>query len=169
MVYANGTAINSFKHPANTKKNNTSITQHSQQAAGAAPAFWELKTLLRQNNVHPRVQRELLEANASVHAFVSWLLFVASPRGRRLSDPLGYALSQLRHDPVGEPQGGFRQFANLPPTELLLLIDSTPSHAYEYSRPIHHPLAPAWKETMGLHNPRLSAAQAILFGEGDHQ
>jgi hypothetical protein len=169
MVDANGTALNSLKHPANTKKNNTSITQHSQRAEGAVPAFWELKSLLRQNNVHPKVQRELLDANASVHAFVSWVLFVVSPRGKRLSDPLGYALSQLRQDPLGEPQGEFRQFASLPPAELLLLIDSTPTQAYEYSKQIKHPLAPVWHELMGSHNPRLTTARAILFGEGDHQ
>jgi hypothetical protein len=169
MVDANGTDLNSFKHSLNTKKINTSTTQHNKEAAGAVPDFWELKTLLQQNNVHPKVQRELLEANASVHAFVSWVLFVASPQGRRLSDPLGYALSQLRQDPLQEPRGGFRQFANLPPSKLLLLIDSTPTRAYEYSKQINHPLAPAWKRTIGLQNPRLVAARAILFGEGDLQ
>jgi hypothetical protein len=169
MLDANGTDLNSFKHSLNTERVNTSTTQHSQRTAGAVPAFWELKTLLRQNNVHPKVQRELLEGQASVHAFVSWALFAASPQGRRLSDPLGYALSQLRQDPLQEPRGGFRQFAILPPAELLLLIDSSLTHAYEYSKQINHPLAPAWKQTMGSHNPRLTAARAILFGEGDPQ
>jgi len=32
---------------------------------------------LQQNDVHPKVQRELLEMEASVHAFVSWVLFAA--------------------------------------------------------------------------------------------
>ena len=169
MVDANGTDLNSFKLPVNTNKNNTSITQHSRAAAEAGQAFWQLKTLLQQNNVHPKVQRELLKEQASVHAFVSWVLFAASPQGRRLSDPLGYALSQLRQAPLQEPRGRFRQFANLPPAELLLLIDSTPTHAYESSKQINHPLAPAWKQTMGLQNPRLTAARAILFGQGDHQ
>ncbi len=114
MLDANGTDLNTFKHLLNTKRTNTSTTQHSQQAAGAVPSFWELKTLLQQNNVHPKVQRELLEGQASVHAFVSWVLFAASPQGRRLSDPLGYALSQLRQDPLQEPRGGFRQFVVLP-------------------------------------------------------
>jgi hypothetical protein len=169
MLDANGTDLNSFKHPLNTNNKNTSTTQHNQEAAGAAPDFWELKTLLQKNNVHPKVQRELLDAKASVHAFVAWVLFVASPQGRRLSDPLGYALSQLRQDPLQEPRGGFRQFANLSPAELLLLIDSTPTHAYEYSKQINHPLAPAWRRTIGLHSPRLIAARAILFGEGANE
>jgi hypothetical protein len=169
MVDANGTDLNSFKHPLNTNKKNTSTTKHNKEAAGVAPDFWELKTLLHQNNVHPKVQRELLNAKASVHAFVSWVLFVASLQGRRLSDPLGYALSQLRQDPLQEPRGGFRQFANLSPAELLLLIDSTPTHAYEYSKQINHPLAPAWKRMIGLHSPRLIAARAILFGEGANE
>jgi DnaA-like protein len=169
IVDANGTDLNSFKHSLNTRKINTSTTQHNKEAAGAVPDFWELKTLLHQNNVHPKVQRELLDANVSVPAFVSWVLFVASPQGRRLSDPLGYALSQLQQNPLQEPRGGFRQFANLRPSELLLLIDSTPTHAHEYSKQISHPLAPVWKRMIGLHNPRLIAARAILFGEGANE
>jgi hypothetical protein len=172
MVDANGTDLNSFKHPFNTYKNNTSTTQHVKgraEAVKAAPSSWDLKTLLQQNNVHPKVRRELLEAKASVRAFVSWVLFVASPQGRRLSDPLGYALSQLRQDPLQEPKGSFRQFANLPPAELLVLIDSTPTQPYQYPKHINHPLALAWKQTMGSHNPRLAAARIILFGEGDLQ
>jgi hypothetical protein len=169
MVDANGSDLNSFKHPLNTYKDNTSTTQHRKPATEAVPAFWELKSLLQQNNVHPKVQRELLEAKVSVQAFIAWVLFVASPQGRRLSDPLGYALSQVRQDPLQSPRGAFRQFANLPPDELLRLIDSTPTHAYEYSKQINHPLAPDWNQTMGSHNPRLTAARAILFGEGDPQ
>lgn len=65
-------------YPERNQKN-TSTTQHARNAADAVPAFWELETLLQQNDVHPRVQRELLEAQASAHAFVSWVLYVASP------------------------------------------------------------------------------------------
>jgi hypothetical protein len=166
MVGANGSVLNTLKHPLNTDTKNTSSTQHNQTAA-PAPSFWELKPLLQQNNVHPKVQRELLDAKASVHAFIAWILFVASPQGARLSDPLGYALSHLRQDALTVPYGSFRQFASLPPAELLVLIDSTPTHRYEFKQPIQHPLAQAWKKTMGSHNPRLSQAREILFGEGD--
>ena len=168
MVDANGTALNSFKHPLNTDKKNTSTTQHADRAAAeaVAPDFWELETLLQQNDVHPKVQKELLEVQASVHAFVSWVLYVASPQSGNLSDPLGYAISRLREHALREARGVFRQFADLPPAELLMLIDSTPTRAYELPTKIEHPLAHAWKKAMGSNNPALSVVREILFGEG---
>ncbi len=169
MVDANGSVFNSFKHPKNTFKKNTSTTQHANSkaagAAGVAPQFWELESLLQKNDVHPKVQRELLEMQASVHAFVSWMLYVASPQSGNLSDPLGYALSRLREHPLKEARGVFRQFADLPPAELLGLIDATPTGGYQLPPPYDHPLAPAWKKAMGTTNRRLPAVRAILFGE----
>lgn len=169
MLDANGGDLNSFKHPRNTDKKNTSTTQHAHaktaEAAGVAPQFWELESLLQQNDVHPKVQRELLDAQASVHAFVSWVLYVASPDSGNLSDPLGYALSRLREHPLKEARGVFRQFADLPPSELLELIDSTPTGGYQLLPSYKHPLASAWKKAMGSSNRRLPAVRAILFGE----
>lgn len=170
-VDANGTALNSFKHPLNTNKENTSTTQHTENSAGVVedvPLFWELETLLQQNDVHPKVQRELLEVQASVHAFVSWVLYVASPQSGNLADPLGYALSRLREHPLREARGIFRQLADLPPAELLMLIDSTPTRAYELPTRIEHPLAHDWKKAMGSNNARLTAVRVILFGEGEN-
>jgi hypothetical protein len=170
MVDANGSVLNSFKHPLNTDKKNTSTTQHvhAKPAAGAPP-FWELEALFEQNDVHPKVQRELLEAQASVQAFVSWVLYVASPGSGNLSDPLGYTLSRLREHPLREARGIFRQLADLPPAELLGLIDSTPTQGYELPRPYDHPLAPAWKKAMGFSNRRLPAVRVILFGEREDE
>ncbi|MBI5964066.1 MAG: hypothetical protein HY863_11365, partial [Chloroflexi bacterium] len=171
MVDANGTALSSLKHPLNTNKNNTSTTQHARcaKAAGAAPDFWELETLLQQNDVHPKVQRELLEVQASVHAFVSWVLYVASPQSGNLADPLGYAISRLREHSLREARGVFRQLADLPPAELLMLIDTTPTRAYEIPTQINHPLAHAWKKAMGSNNPLLPAVRVILFGEKENE
>jgi hypothetical protein len=115
------------------------------------------------------VQRELLEVEASVHAFVSWVLYVASPQSGNLSDPLGYAISRLREHPLREARGIFRQLADLSPAELLALIDSTPTRAYELPKQTNHPLAHAWKKAMGSNNPRLTAVRMILFGEGANE
>ncbi|MFT3892733.1 MAG: hypothetical protein QM730_13970 [Anaerolineales bacterium] len=87
------------------------------------PDFWEMENLLQQNDVHPKVQRELLDVQASVHAFVSWVLYAASPQSGKLLDPLGYAISRLREHALKEARGVFRQFADLPPAELLELIE----------------------------------------------
>jgi len=166
---ANGSVLNSFKHPLNTDKKNTATTQHKQTAGTVAPDFWELESLLQQNDVHPKVQKELLEVQASVHAFVSWVLYVASPASGNLSDPLGYALSRLREHPLREARGVFRQLADLPPAELLALIDATPTRAYALPTKIEHPLAHAWKKAMGSDNPRLPVVREILFGEGTRE
>ncbi len=170
MVDANGTVLNTIKHVPNTEKKNTSTTQHAfgEKTGEAVPQFWELHVLLQQNDVHPRVQKELLDVQASVHAFVSWVLYVASPKSGNLSDPLGYALSRLREHPLREARGVFRQFADLTPAELLMLMDSTPHSAYALPTQIEHPLAHAWKKAMGSHNPMMTQVHKILFGnEGE--
>ncbi len=170
MVDANGTALNTIKHVPNTEKKNTSTTQHAfgEKTGEAVPQFWELDVLLQQNDVHPKVQKELLEVQASVHAFVSWVLYVASPKSGNLSDPLGYALSRLREHPLREARGVFRQFADLTPAELLMLMESTPHSAYALPKQVEHPLAQTWKKAMGSHNPMMTQVHKILFGtEGE--
>jgi len=166
MLDANGSALNTIKHVPNTDKKNTSTTQHARSAKAEeeVPSFWVLESLLGQNDVHPKVQKELLDVQASVHAFVSWVLYVASPQSGNLSDPLGYALSRLREHPLREARGAFRQFADLPPSELLLLIQSTPHSSYALPGQVEHPLARVWKKAMGSHNPMMPQVYKILFG-----
>ena len=133
------------------------------------PLFWELEVLLQQNDVHPRVQKELLEVQASVHAFVSWVLYVASPKSGNLSDPLGYAISRLRENPMQEARGVFRQFADLPPAELWRLMETAPSRAYDCSKSVDHQLAHAWRKTMGIRNAMMAQVRSILFGTDEEE
>lgn len=168
MVGANGGDLNTYKHPLNTYREITSTTQNANPGATTdTPHFWELKTLLEQNDVHPKVQRELLETQASVHAFVSWVLYAASPWSGKLSDPLGYALSRLREHPLKEARSPFRQLADLSPEELLKLIGSTPQGRYKMPPRCDHPLAGAWKKAMGSNNRMLPAVRQILFAQGE--
>ena len=176
MVDANGGDLNTYKHPLNTSIKITSTTHpltgtrnSNPGATTAIPDFWELKSLLEQNDVHPKVQRELLEVQASVHAFVSWVLYAASPSSGRLSDPLGYALSRLREHPLKEARSPFRQLADLPPEELLELIATTPLGRYKLPPQCDHPLAGSWKKAMGSNNRMLPAVKEILFGIGDDE
>lgn len=165
MADANGSDLSTYKHPLNTSIKITSTTQNENAGATAdIPDFWELKSLLEQNDVHPKVQRELLEVQASVHAFVSWVLYAASPLSGRLSDPLGYALSRLREHPLKEARSPFRQLADLLPDELLELIGSTPQGRYKIPPQCDHPLAGSWKKAMGSNNRMLPAVKEILFG-----
>jgi hypothetical protein len=73
----------------------------------------------------------------------------------------------MREDSLQEARGIFRQLADLPPGELLALIDSTPIQFYEFPKQINHPLAHSWKQVIGSHNQLLPVVRAILFGEGD--
>ena len=171
LLDANGGVKSTLNTASNTQKKNTATTQHARNSAAVAavaavPHFWELGKLLQQNDVHPKVQRELLEMEASVHAFVSWVLFAVSEQSGHLSDPLGYALSRIREHPLKEARGIFRQLADIPPAELLGLFDSSATRRYDIPVPYNHSLAPAWKQAMGSQNRRLPAARAILFGEG---
>ena len=165
MAGANGSDLNSLNHPVNTHQEITSTTKNNRPGATTpVPDFWELKTLLEQNDVHPKVQRELLEVQASVRAFVSWVLYAASPTSGKLSDPLGYALSRLREHPLKEARSPFRQLADLPPEELLELIGSTPQGRYKMPLPCNHPLAGSWKNAMGSNNRMVPVVKEILFG-----
>ncbi|MBX3039043.1 MAG: hypothetical protein KF758_19180 [Anaerolineales bacterium] len=169
IVDADGTDLNSLKHRSNTNKNNTATTQHRHQAAGAVPKFWELKTLLQQNDIHPKVQKELLEVQASVHALVSWVLYAVSPQSGKLFDPLGYAISRVREHPFQEARGVFRQLADLPPAELLQLINATQTRLYDLPTPTDHPLEQVWQTTMGFNNSAIPLVRTILFGNGANE
>ena len=68
--------------------------------AVAVPPSWVFRKILIQSRVHSKVMKELLEKNASVHTFVSWLLYAFSPAGEGIQSPLSYALASLRDNPV---------------------------------------------------------------------
>jgi hypothetical protein len=97
------------------------------------------------------------------------VLYVASPKSGNLSDPLGYALSRLREHPLHEARGVFRQFADLPPAELWRLMESTPHRAYAHPKRVEHPLAHAWKKTMGSRNAMMAQVRSILFGTDEEE
>jgi hypothetical protein len=167
MAGANGTVKNSFKHLKNTHTANTATTQHGDLEAGAAaPLRFELRRLLGQNKVHPRVQKELLDCGARVHAFVSWVLYAGSPEGRFIADPLGYTLSRLRQDPQSGAGGAFDQFADLPPGDLLALLDEAASSPLGLGPASRHPCAASWQAVMGYPGRSLDAVRQILFGKG---
>jgi hypothetical protein len=169
MVDANGTVKSTLKHLLNTQRENTPTTQHAEEADATAPANWELKTLLRHNNVHPKVQRELLEAQASVQAFVSWVLYTASSEGKWISDPLGYTISRLREDQIRGAGHAFDQLAALTPKDLKNLIDLFLANPLGISPRSTRPYAAIWREAMISNHESLKTVRTILFGKGGHE
>jgi hypothetical protein len=130
----------------------------------AAPSDWNLRKLLLQGNAHPRVVKELLSANASAQAFVSWLLFACSPAGRGIQRPVAYALSSLKEDPVRGAGQAFDALAALPPAELVRLIHWSiqSSGRFGFGDPSGNGL---WDQTMGASGEH-AVLLAILLGDG---
>jgi hypothetical protein len=112
----------SLKHvnPSSTTQEKITPTTPN-TAAVVPPPRWDLKKLLVQNHVHPKVTKELLHKNVSPRTFISWLLYACSPAGEGINNPLAYALASLREESVQEPGNAYDQLAALPPKELIKL------------------------------------------------
>jgi len=147
----------------NTPNRITSTTEDG--PAVAVPPSWVLQKILIQSRVHPKVMKELLENNASVLAFVSWLLYACSPAGDGIQNPLSYALASLRDNPDRGPGGAYDRLAALPPAEFVRLVRwsiNRVSRKYELQ-----PTSSGnelWEKTVGA-SERHAILLAILLGE----
>ena len=159
MPAANGGVLNTLNTHLNTQEKTPPTTQ---ELAGGRR--WDLKSLLQENEIHPRVRKELLESQASAQAFVSWVLYAMSPSSGKLTDPLGYAISRLRDDPKRAARGAFSQLAALSPDELRKLFEM-PQGKYAALDDESPAMADDWLAVMGKENGRLPVARQILFGE----
>jgi hypothetical protein len=160
MVGADGGVKNSIKHSPTTDRASTSNT------AGAVtePASWNAKPLLQQNHVHPKVQQQLLEAQVSAQALVSWILYAASKEAKWISDPLGYAISRLRMEPQKGAGAPFDRLAALPPRELKVWLDRALEDPFAMSRLVDSRQEGDWPATMSPTPCVLNAVRDILFG-----
>ncbi len=86
----------------------------------ASDAHWSWNRLLAQARIaHPRVA-QLQQSDPA--AFVSWLLYAASPRGRSLRDPIGHAVARLLEEPRRGAGPAYEELAELGPQALADLI-----------------------------------------------
>ncbi len=132
---------------------------------GMIPPRWVLQNILIQIRVHPEVTKDLLEKNASVKAFVSWLLYACSPAGDGIQNPLAYALASLRDFPERGAGGPFDQLASLPPAELIQLVRWSVKRADQrYDLQSASSGNVMWDRAMGVSN-RHTVLLTILFGE----
>jgi hypothetical protein len=156
-----------LKHLNTAPNTQERITPTTQDTPAAVPVSWNLRKIFIQARVHPKVTKDLLAKNASVHAFVSWLLYACSPAGEGIKNPLAYALASLREDPARGPGGAYDRLAALPPAELIRLVRWSVKHAsrkYDFTDASSG--NPAWDETMGA-SERHGILLAILLGEED--
>ena len=83
---------------------------------------WDLNGLLNHNRVSAKNQEILLNNGLTAQAFISWLLYAASPGGNGIRDPIAHTVSRLIPDPTRGAGGGYDQLAGLPASELAELL-----------------------------------------------
>lgn len=111
----------SFKH-LNTDSNTCTTHKTTEPEPVVVPVHWVLRKLLVQNNAHPKIVKEMLTANASVQAFVSWVLFACSPAGEGINNPVAYSIAALKENPGCGAGRAYDSLAALPTLELVTLI-----------------------------------------------
>lgn len=141
-----GGGLSSQTHEHLREESSSSFTGDSLSAAepdvthGAANS-WDLTRLLQLASVHPVKAREL--EGASAVAWVSWLLYWASPAGAKLNDPIGHTVSRIREAPQAPMGGPYARLAALGPDELQDLI--VPRILNPWGAP---PANPDWADAM---------------------
>jgi hypothetical protein len=156
----------SLKH-LNTDLNTCKAQITTKPEPVAVPSHWVLRKLLVQNNAHPKIVKEMLAANASVQAFVSWVLFATSPVGEGINNPVAYALASLKEDPERGAGRAYDALAALPPQELVGLIRwAVTKSANKYDFTDRTSGSHLWDESMGA-SERHRLLLNILIGDGD--
>lgn len=114
------TDFNNLERGSNTSSDtdvNGRAAQHGRDEQGKG---WDLEDLLRRASVHPTTRARL--QGASGVAWVSWLLYWASPLGERLIEPTGNAVNRLKEAPMAPMAGAFERLASLGPDGLAELV-----------------------------------------------
>lgn len=99
-------------------------TLDAQEGVGvAAISIWDLDTMMQNNAVYTANQRELKKRGGSAQAFVSWLIYSATPAAARLTDPVGNAVARLLDSPKTGAGGACSILAALPPQEFKAALE----------------------------------------------
>jgi hypothetical protein len=138
------TSLTSFKPPHNHLKDTSTTTSPptAAQVAGRETAKekldsvvlgdrFDLSVLFSLNNVNPTSRKELQQKKASPLAFVSHLLYAASPAGSTIANPISYTVNQLKHDPKSGAGAEYDQLARLKPEKLAGLIAKALDDSYQ--------------------------------------
>lgn len=125
----------------NTSFDDDTIEGDAQSGRDGEGRAWDLEGLLLQASVHPATRARL--RGASSVAWVSWLLYWASPLGERLLEPTGNAVSRLKEAPTAPMAGAFERLAALGPDDLAKMI--VPRVLSRYG---DHPSNRDWEDVM---------------------
>ena len=127
--------------------------------------YWDLTVLFARNPVIPtNSQKTLLNQNASSQAFISWLIYAASPKGKGIKRPVQFAASKLVLNTQAGVGSVYDRLADLPPKDLYELIEGALS-GFEPGRPIPQEGWPDRHSVMAnASTERLLALKGQLFG-----
>jgi hypothetical protein len=141
------TSLTSFKPPHNHLKDTSTTTSPptAAQMTGRETAKekldsvvlgdrFDLSVLFSLNNVNPTSRKELQRKEASPLAFVSHLLYAASPAGSTIENPISYTVNQLKHDPKTGAGAEYDQLARLKPEKLAGLVAKALDDSYQSQR-----------------------------------
>ena len=86
---------------------------------------WDLPGLFARNpEIQSNYQKMLLDQKASPNAFISWLIYAASSRGKGITRPAQFAASKLMESTQAGASNAYDRLAALPPKALYELIES---------------------------------------------
>jgi hypothetical protein len=118
-------SLKTSTHPAKSGKLTAKNTPDEQKGVGVdSISIWDLDTLMQNNAVYTANQRELKKRGASAQAFVSWLIYSATPAAARLTDPVGNAVVHLLDSPKTGAGGTCNILAALPPQEFKTALEN---------------------------------------------
>ena len=143
-----------LNHPENTSTTTgASLASESAAASGRSQmgvVEWNVSDLLIRNRVSAKNQQLLLDKGLTAQAFISWLIYAASPAGSGIRDPIAHAISRLIQAPARGAGGAYDQLAHIPMSELVDLLATELSGGYS--------MHPTWRKAMqGTPRARLQA------------
>lgn len=113
----------STQPPKKSKSGKSDNSKADSGVEGGAHSEWDLDVLLQNNGVRASAQRKLKQNGASAQAFVSWLIYGASPAAENLKDRVGNAIARLIDSPQIGAGGACSLLAALPPLELKAALE----------------------------------------------
>jgi hypothetical protein len=127
--------------------------------------YWNLPVLFTRNPIiQTKFQKTLLDQNASPQAFISWLIYAASSRGKGITRPVQFAASKLMGNTQEGAGNAYNHLAALSPKALYELIEITLSD-FEPGRTVPQEAWADWHSVMAnASTERLLALRGQLFG-----
>jgi hypothetical protein len=101
----------------------TADTEPQKLVVGEVPDNWNLASLLSTSQLHPGTRKKLQEWEMEAWVLVSHMLYAHSREAANVDSPMAIVGSALNNDPLSGFGGYYDVLAQLPPRELVKLIE----------------------------------------------